>query len=96
MLIILVLGNLADAVSGPSGHVVSLVGSERTYAKIMLTNAVLLLAIGFPAGYLFGLVGVALARTVVNVAWNVALFAVARAKFGLWCLPSARTLQFRS
>ncbi len=96
VLIILVLGNLADAVSGPSGHVVSLVGSERTYAKIMLTNAVLLLAIGFPAGLLFGLVGVALARTVVNVGWNLALFTVARSQFGLWCLPSSRTLQFRS
>ncbi|MFW2383411.1 MAG: lipopolysaccharide biosynthesis protein [Acidimicrobiales bacterium] len=95
VLIILVIGNLADAVSGPSGHVVSLVGSERTYARIMLFNAFLLLAIGFPAGLIFGMVGVAVARTVVNVSWNAALFAVAKSKFDLWCLPSSRTLRFR-
>ncbi len=96
VLILLVLSNLSDAVSGPSGHVVSLVGSERTYARIMLLNAVALVAFGLLGGALFGLIGVAVVRTAVNVSWNAALFGVARRQFGLWCLPSARTIRFRS
>lgn len=87
VLLILVIGNLADAVSGPSGHVVSLVGSERGYARIMIVNAFGLVILGIPAAMAFGIVGVAAVRTGINITWNIALFAVARRQFGLWCLP---------
>jgi O-antigen/teichoic acid export membrane protein len=87
VLMILVLGNLADAVSGPSGHVVSLVGSERNYAVIMVASAAALVALSIPAGLMFGIVGVAVVRTAISFSWNAALFVVARRSLGLWCLP---------
>ncbi len=88
VLMILVLGNLADAVSGPSGHAVSLVGSERNYAAIMVASAAALVALSIPAGLMFGIVGVAAVRTAISFSWNAALFVVARRNLGLWCLPT--------
>lgn len=95
VLMILVLGNLADAVSGPSGHAVSLVGSERNYAAIMVVSAAALVALSVPAGLMFGVVGVAVVRTGISFSWNAALFFVARRNLGLWCLPRLPTRSAR-
>ena len=72
VLLILLVGNVTNALTGPSGFVVSMTGSEWTYAAVMGVHAIGLVVLSFWLGWAYGIVGVALGRSLINVSWNLA------------------------
>ncbi|MEM7140168.1 MAG: lipopolysaccharide biosynthesis protein [Actinomycetota bacterium] len=89
---ILLAGNLVNALTGPSGFVISMTGYERPYAWIMATHAVLLgVAVWAFAGP-HGILGVAVARTAVTVSWNAVLSTLAWRRLRVRCYPRPAVL----
>lgn len=85
LLRILLIGNLVNSVTGPSGYVVSLSGLERIYARVMwAAAAATLLGVTVCAAW-FGAAGAAWAVTSIMVAWNLALLVIARQRLGVRC-----------
>ena len=82
---ILLIGNLVNSVTGPSGYVVSLSGLERIYARVMWAAAAATLVGVTACAAWFGAAGAAWAVTVVMTAWNVALLVIARQRLGVRC-----------
>ena len=87
-LLLLLIGNVVNALTGPSGYVVSLTGNEQLHARIMTVSAIVLVLGCFVAGPVAGTIGVAVVRTFVNVAWNLALVVAARRELGVRCYPT--------
>ena len=88
VLVILLIGNVTNALTGPSGYVVTLTGNEKAYARIMVgTAAGTLLGSLLVAGP-FGIVGVAIVRSFADVGWNILLLVFARRQIGIRCYPT--------
>ncbi len=88
VMVILLIGNVVNALTGPSGYVVSLTGNEKIHARIMSVTA-----IGLVIGCLLvagpgGAIGVAIVRTIANASWNLALVGFARRQLGVRCYPT--------
>ncbi len=85
LLRILLIGNLINSVTGPSGYVVSLSGLEGIYAVVMWTAAGATIVF-VPLGCVIcGAAGAAWAVTFVITGWNVALLVIARRRLGIRC-----------
>ena len=82
---ILLIGNLVNSVTGPSGYVVSLSGLERIYARVMWAAATATLVGVTACAAWAGAAGAAWAVTVVTIAWNLALLVIARQRLGVRC-----------
>lgn len=91
-LVILLVGNVVNALTGPSGYVVSLTGNERLHGRIMSLAAAGLVVGCLVAGSAAGALGVAIVRSLVTVGWNLALVFVARTQLGVRCYPSRSML----
>lgn len=85
LLRILLIGNLVNSITGPSGYVVSLSGLERAYARIMWSAAIAALVLVPLATWKLGAAGAAWGATTVMTAWNVLLLVVARRRLGVHC-----------
>lgn len=88
VLVILLIGNLANAITGPSGYVVSLTDNEAAHARAMSAAAVLLVVLSFAVAGVGGIVAIAWVRTGIDVLWNVILAVFARRKLGIRCYPN--------
>lgn len=95
VLVILLIGNVTNALTGPSGYVVSMGSHERAYAAIMSVNAVALVGLGVMAASIWGIEGVAWVQAGVTVSWNLALVWVARNRQGVSCYPRRSLLTMR-
>lgn len=88
VMVILVLGVVIQALTGPCGFVVSLTNNERFHAATMV-GAVIALAIGVALGaYFGGINAVAAALAVVTAGWNLVLVVFARTRLGIRCYPT--------
>ena len=88
VLAILLIGNVTNALTGPSGYVVSLTGNEKAYARIMVGTAVGTLIGSLLVAGPGGIVAVAIVRSVADVAWNMFLLIFARRNLGIRCYPT--------
>ena len=84
---ILLAGNVANAVTGPSGYVVALTDSERVYAVVMAAHAVALVAVAPVAARAGGITAVAVVQSLVTVSWNACMVVLARRRLGVRCYP---------
>jgi O-antigen/teichoic acid export membrane protein len=72
-LVILSIGQLADALSGPNNTVMLMTGHERQSARILTATAVLNLVLNLILVPRFGMLGAAASSAATLVTWNVAL-----------------------
>ena len=89
---VLLIGNLTNALTGPSGFVTSMTGAARPYAWIMSTHAIALVVGAYFVAGPWGIVGVAVVRSVVNASWNVILAVMAWKRLKVRCYPRFDTL----
>lgn len=87
VLVILLIGNVSNALTGPSGYVVSMGPDERLYALVMGVHAVALVVLGFVAAETWGIEGVAWTQAGVTLSWNLVLVWLARTRLGVSCYP---------
>ncbi len=88
LLWVLLIGNMVNALSGPTGYLVSMTGSEVVYGYVMAGHAALAaLAASLVAWQTGSLIGVALVATVATISWNVWLIRIGGTSLGVWCLP---------
>lgn len=82
-----VLGQFLTALTGPVGAVLAMTKYERAGAGISTVSLVLLVIVGFGAGSLFGMYGIAIASIVAVGFRSAANFLVAKRKLNVWALP---------
>jgi O-antigen/teichoic acid export membrane protein len=88
VLAILLIGNVTNALTGPSGYVVALTGNEKAYARIMVGTAIWTLTGSLVVAASWGIVAVAIVRSMADVGWNLALLIFARRNLGVRCYPT--------
>lgn len=86
-LLILLLGNVVNVVSGPVGPLLTISGEQNFYLRVMAVAMVIKLALLIPAAINFGVVGVAWSAALVTVVWNIWLAAGAYFRLGIIPLP---------
>ncbi|MGI9596755.1 MAG: lipopolysaccharide biosynthesis protein [Acidimicrobiales bacterium] len=86
-LIVLLIGNMVSAFTGPAGYVVALTGGQVIHARVMAAAAVALVAGCLVFGSL-GIVAVAAVRAATTFGWNAALVIDSRARLGVACYPN--------
>lgn len=82
-LVILVIGQLVNALAGPSGFLMTMTGHERTAAKIILGGVILNIVLSVALIPPFGLVGAAIATTAAIAFWNIAMYLHVRRTIGV-------------
>ncbi len=90
---ILLIGNLVNSITGPSGYVVSMSGLERSYARVMWSAAIATLVLVVVGTLIFGAAGAAWAVTAVTIAWNLALVLLAKRRLDVRCWVRAATFK---
>jgi O-antigen/teichoic acid export membrane protein len=90
VLILLGIGNLVNAATGPCGFLLALTGHERSFAKITAPHAVLNVVLCAVLIGPLGMNGAALGSTIVMASWNVALAAYAKRELGIRSYPRLR------
>ena len=90
---ILLAGNVANALTGPSGYVVALTDSERVYAVVMAAHAIVLVVLAWVLAHVGGIVAVALVQSCVTVSWNASMVVLARRRLGVCCYPRRDTVR---
>lgn len=83
LLLVLLLGQLAAAASGPQQHLLTMTGHERQGAVLMVAAALGNVALAFVLYPLCGVIGVAAASSVALVAWNIAMTSFLKRRLGL-------------
>jgi O-antigen/teichoic acid export membrane protein len=83
VLIIIALGTMVDAVSGPTAYLMQMTSYERPYLRIMIVCYSLVLFAQFLLVPHYGSVGAAIASTTGIVLWNVWAVVLLRQKAGL-------------
>jgi O-antigen/teichoic acid export membrane protein len=90
ILIVLAVGNIGNALTGPASLVMSMTGAQRRLTVIMSiflgVNVVFTLLL-LPA---FGPLGAALVTAAAGIGWNVTATLVVRRRFGLNCFAIQR------
>lgn len=92
---ILLVGNVSNALTGPSGYVVSLTDQEKRYSAVMSVHATALVVLSILLAQVAGIIGIAVAVSAVTVSWNLALVVMARRSLGVRCYPHAGMLRRR-
>lgn len=82
-LLLLVMGQLFNTLSGASGHLLTQTGHHRAAAAIMASAALINVLLNFLLIPMFGMVGAALATTFSLICWNVGMVIYARRSLGL-------------
>lgn len=94
--IMLLLAHTVEALSGPSGYLISSCGSTRVYATIMVGHAVGFVLLATVFTLLWGITGTAISQLLVTISWNAAVVAENRRALGVTCLPTASVVGVRS
>lgn len=84
-LLILALGQLANAGFGPTGMLLNMTGFERDVTRAVAVAAGLNVALNLVLIPFFGVVGAAIATSTSLVFWNVWLWLVVRWRLGIRC-----------
>lgn len=88
VLLVLLIGNAVNALTGPTGYLVSMTGSEVVYGYIMAGHGIVGAAIAYAiAGTVGTAVAVALVSSLITVSWNICLIVIGGRRLGVWCLP---------
>lgn len=93
VLVIMLVGNVTNALTGPSGYVVAMTGNENVHAKIMISTAVGLVLGSLAVAAFGGIVAMAVVQSAANVAWNARLLIFARRQLGIKCYPNRGLLK---
>lgn len=80
---ILIVGRVADAMSGPNGSLLNMTGHQDGYAVILGVTAVANVALSYPAILAWGIEGAAVVTGASLVMKNVAVWVVVRRAMGL-------------
>ncbi len=83
LLIVLVIGQLFNAVTGPSGAVLNMSGHQKTNARILAWTGGLNLLLSAPAILVFGPLGAAIVTSTLLAAKNLATWWHARQRVGI-------------
>lgn len=83
LLVILVLGQIALALSGPCGLVLAMSGNERLNLTITLVSTVLLLILAPISAHFAGLIGLAACVSIAIVGRNLAAYQIVSRKEGI-------------
>lgn len=83
VLILLALGNLVNAATGPGTYLLGLTGSERHLATVVGINAALNLVLGLTLIPLLGMNGAAVASTLTMMSYNVLVAAAAKRRLDI-------------
>jgi O-antigen/teichoic acid export membrane protein len=83
VLLIIGLGCMVDAMSGPNAYLMQMTSYERHYLWIMLAGYVLVIAAQFALVPRYGAMGAAMASASGVIIWNVMAITVLRRKAGL-------------
>jgi O-antigen/teichoic acid export membrane protein len=83
ILLIIALGTMIDAVSGPTAYLMQMTSYEKPYLRIMIVCYALVLFAQFLLVPRYGSIGAALASTGGIILWNVWAIALLRKKAGL-------------
>ncbi len=89
-LFLLTLANLANVLSGLCGTALTMSHQEGAVAALQAGSVVARILIGGAAAYVFGLVGLAVAATVITTATYTAMWWLARRRLGLRTEPTFR------
>ena len=87
LVMVFVLGQFLTALTGPVGAVLAMTRYERAGAGISTVSLFVLVIVGFGAGSLFGMYGIALASIAAVGFRSAANFLVAKRKLNVWALP---------
>lgn len=82
-LIILSVGGLCNALSGPVANLLSLTGSERLVSRILVMTLGLNVILNLLLIPVFDILGAAVATAVSMAAWNLVMYAKTRSMLGL-------------
>lgn len=85
-LLILVAGSLMNAAAGPVGTILNMTGHQVAYQRMVLSAAVVNIALNFALVPGLGINGSAIASTVCMFVWNVAAIIYIKKKFGFLTL----------
>ncbi len=70
-LLILLVGFLANILSGPVGQVLQMTNREKVFQNIMVISAILNVILNFILIPFYGIVGAAISTTLCNIFWNL-------------------------
>jgi O-antigen/teichoic acid export membrane protein len=85
-LVILVVGEFTNAISGPVGNILNMTGYQMVFQKIVLSAAVLSIILNILLIPHFGIEGSAVANTVGMCFWNIASVIYVKRKFNVLTL----------
>lgn len=80
---ILLAGRVVNAAAGPVGSLLIMTGNERAVAGVLAATGVLHIGFTLIGLHLGGLIGAAIAQSVINVVWNTWLAWVAWRRLGI-------------
>ena len=81
-LIILVIGQFVNSISGSTGLFMNMTGHQNTYSKIIFFSTLLNFVLNFVLIPKFGIIGSAVANAISLVSWNFGLIYFIKTKFG--------------
>ena len=88
LLWLLLIGNLVNALSGPTGYLVSMTGSEKLWGYVMAGHAIVGATLAALVAWRWdSAIAVALVATAITISWNVWLIVIGGRKLGVWCVP---------
>lgn len=81
-LVLLVVGQFVNAISGSTGYFMNMTGNERIFKNIILTSAIINVLLSFILIPRMGIIGAAIAATISLVLWNAVTLIYIKTKFG--------------
>ncbi len=93
VMVVLLIGNIVQALTGPCGYVVSLTDNEDFHARTMMAAAAFLVTLCLLVAAPGGIVAVAIVTTIVTIGWNATLVWFARRRVGVSCYPTVSMLR---
>jgi len=80
---ILLIYQLTNCLTGPTGIVLNMLGLERLCAKSLLLALLANVAVSIPLAIQFGAIGAAIATTSIMIIWNIVMSAIIYRRLGL-------------
>jgi O-antigen/teichoic acid export membrane protein len=93
MLWVLLIGMILNALTGPTGYLVSMTGSEGIFGSVMVIHAIAGGALAWLVAVVFdSALGVAIVTAATTVSWNLVFVVIAGKRLGVWSFPGGRWL----
>ena len=82
------IGSTISCLTGPNGLTMIMVGRQRELLKASISASVIYLLVAPPLIYLYGIIGAAIAVTLVFGSYNIAVTLIIKSRIGIWTTPS--------